>query len=167
MRFGQFAIAASAEPKWLLNSAAILGRSIRLTPENARWWGLVRVLESSFGLGLTRAASAATRALSQSNDGAEIIIAGDIAGSVKLVVELARYDTAFLANLSRARVRETPKRRGRRARAPKDPISAAEAYGIDIGLLQASLKRSPAERLELLERNNTFVSGIQRGLKNR
>ena len=162
MNLNQFAVAAAADPKWLLNSSAILGRSLRLTPANARWWGLVRVLESTFGLTLAAAASAATRALSHANDVREVIVASDAGGSTALAVNTFRYDTSFLANLSRARVRETPRRRGRRAQTPRDPVAAAEAYGLDIGLLQASLARTPWERLAMLEANQAFVTEMRR-----
>lgn len=161
MNLNQFAIAAAAEPKWLLNSSFILGRSLRLTPENARWWGLVRLLERTFGLTLAAAGSATTRALASANDEREVIVAGDIGGSATLVVDTLRFDATFLANLSRARVREIPRRRGRRAQTSRDPVGAAKAYGLDIGLLQASLNRTPSERLALLERNRSFVNEMQ------
>lgn len=152
----QFACAAGCKPKWLLNSSAILGRSLRPTPENARWWGLVHALESAFGLTLANAGAAATRALAGQYDDANVVVAEDDSGVASISVNLFRYDATFLANLSRARVRETPKRRGRRAKA-RDPIAAAEGYGLDIGLIQSSLARTPAERLAILEKNRAFV----------
>lgn len=162
MNLNQFAIAASAEPKWLLNSSAILGRSLRLTAENARWWGLVRVLEGTFGLTLADAGSAATRALSHGNGETQVVVAGDAGGSAQLKVNTMRYDTTFLAKLSRARVREVPRRRGRRPQVARDAVAAGRAYGLDIGLLQASLSRTPAERLAILEMNRAFVNEMQR-----
>ena len=157
MNLTQFSIASGCDMKWLLNSSAILGRNIRLTPENARWWGLVRALESTFGLTLANASAAATRALAGQMDDAIVVVAEDDSGVASMLVNLFRYDTNFLANLSRARVRETPKRRGRRAGKSRDPIAAAERYGLDIGLIQSSLERTPAERLALLDRNREFV----------
>ena len=158
----QFAIAACADRKWLLNSSAILGRSLRPTPENARWWGLVSVLERTFGLTLAKAAAAATRALSRENDDTSVVVDGDSGGSTTLGVNTLRYDSNFLANLSRARVREVPKRRGRRSFATKDPVATATGYGLDVGLLQTALSRTPAERLAMLERNRAFVDEMQR-----
>ncbi|MDQ6716812.1 MAG: hypothetical protein M3Z17_00535 [Gemmatimonadota bacterium] len=157
MNLTQFSVACGCEPKWLLNSSALLGRSLRPTPENARWWGLVRALESTFGLTLANASAAATRALAGEIDDANVVVAEDDSGVATMSVNLFRYDTNFLANLSRARVRETPKRRGRRAEKSRDPIAAAEGYGLDIGLILSSLARTPAERLALLDRNRGFL----------
>jgi hypothetical protein len=157
MNFNQFAIASSSDTKWLLNSSALLGRPLTLTTDNARWWGLVRLLETTFGLTLARAAAAATRALAKENDDVVTEVAEDLSGAATLSVDRFRYDTTFLANLSRARVRETPKRRGRRAVLSGDPIERAKVYGLDIGLMQSALKRTPGERLALLDSNREFA----------
>ncbi len=118
-------------------------------------------LERTFGLTLANASAAATRALAGQIDDANVVVAEDDSGVAKMSVNLFRYDTNFLANLSRARVRETPKRRGRRAGKSRDPIAAAVSYGLDVGLIQSSLARTPAERLALLERNRAFVFEVR------
>lgn len=162
MNVNQFAIAAGSDRKWLLNSSALLGRPLRLIPENARWWGMVRILEQAFGMTLVNAETAANRAFQNENDTREVVIAEHASSSATMSVDLFRYDTTFLANLSRARVRETPKRRGRRAARSRDPIGRAAAYGLDIGLLKSSLARTPSDRLMLLEANVAFVHAMQR-----
>jgi hypothetical protein len=162
VNFRQFANAAGADEKWLLNSSAIMRRSLQTTPENARWWGLVHVLQDAFGLTLRNAGTAATRALARKSGTGPVIVAEDSASAASLSVDVYRYDTTFLARLSVARVRETPKRRGRRAAASSDPIGKARERGLDLGLLQSSLERSPAERLEILDRNRAFVDELQR-----
>jgi hypothetical protein len=158
----QFAVSAGTDHKWLLNSSALLGRPLRRTPEDARWWGIVRTLEQAFGLTLANASAAANRAFKKRYDANEVVVAEDLSSTVKMTVDLFRYDTTFLANLSRARVRETPKRRGRRAERARDPVAAARAYGLDIGLINASLLRTHGERLELLDRNRAFVHEMRR-----
>ena len=57
---------------------------------------------------------------------------------------------------SRARVHETPKRKGRPPRlvAGRQALSSARQYGIDLGLIQSALARTPAERLAMLEANS-------------
>jgi hypothetical protein len=162
MNFRQVATAAGADEKWLLNSSAILGRSVHMTAESARWWGLVHVLERTFGITLRNAGSAATRALAGIADARPIIVAEDSASAASISVDVYRYDTTFLARLSVARVRETPKRRGRRAAPSSDPIAKARALGLDIGLMQSSLSRTPAERLAILDRNRAFVDEMQK-----
>jgi len=159
----QTAIAAAAELKWLTNSAALLRRRLRYTPAEARWWGLVRLLTEQLGLSLKAAAGAATAAL-RADDSEVRVPVSDPSGSVSMVVDLARYESIFLANLSRALLQETPRRRGRmKTRATGyDAVTAAWRYGNDISLLQSALQRTPAQRLQLLEANVEFVRAARR-----
>jgi hypothetical protein len=89
----------------------------------------------------------------------------DPSGSATLVVDLPRYESVFLANLSRALVLETPRRRGRTTRRTRDRVGAASRYGVDINLMRSSLARSPAERLEMLDANVAFVRAMKRAAK--
>ncbi len=59
----------------------------------------------------------------------------------------------------------TPRRRARPVRTLRGagPISAARRYGVDLGLLQAALARTPAERLAMLEANAGFIRGMRKG----
>lgn len=167
MNLNQLAIAAGADTKWLHNSGALLGRTLRPTVANARWWGVVRILQRTFGLTLAAAADGANRALETKNNDGDAIIAEDASSTATMSVNLLRYDSIFLANLSRAFVCETPKQRGRRAERSKDPIARATAYGLDIGLMRSSLARTSAERLAVLEANRTFVHEMQRNRRKR
>src|SRR5712675_1745570 len=98
----QTAVAAAADLKWLTNSAALLRRPLRYHVGEAKWWGLVRLLVDRMGLTLKAAADAATAALRQPDSRAPVDAAADLSGSVALVVDLPRYESVFLANLSRA-----------------------------------------------------------------
>lgn len=162
----QFAIAARADAKWILNSSALLGRRVRHTPADSRWWGLVRLLTESLGLPLQAAAEAATRSLGTRSEAVRITVMADPSQSASLLIDLPRYDSIFLGNLSRALVRETPRRRGRpshpRARGGAGAIDSARRYGVDLGLVQAALKRTPAERLGMLEANAGFIRGMRK-----
>lgn len=153
----QTAVAAAADLKWLTNSASLLRRRLRYTPESARWWGLVRLLVDELGLGLKAAAAQATSALSisQANQSSSNPVA-------RIDIDLPLYDSILLANLSRALTHETPRRRGRVGAPRRDPVEAATNYGIDIGLVEAALQRTPAERLALLDSNVEFVRGARR-----
>ena len=51
MNLNQLSVAAGTDLKWLLNSSAILGRPLRLTPENARWWDLMVKQQSRWNVG--------------------------------------------------------------------------------------------------------------------
>jgi hypothetical protein len=155
----QTAVAAAADLKWLTNAASLLRRRLRYDAEAARWWGLVRLLADELGLTLKAAAAAATAALgTRRNESAR----ADYAGPARIEVDLPRYESIFLANLSRAINHETPRRRGRTRERARDAIEQARAYGIDIGLLQTALERTPAERLELLDRNVDFLHAVRR-----
>lgn len=157
MTVRQMAVAAAADLKWLNNSAALLDRRLRASPTEARWWGLVRLLVDDVGLSLKPAAAAASTALLGLGSLAAVSAAGDRSGSATVVVDLPRYQSIFLGNLSRALVHETPRRRGRRAVGRIGSIAAARRYGVDMDLLRAALRRSPAQRLALLEDNAAFL----------
>lgn len=160
----QTAVAAGAELKWLVNSAALLGRRVRYNRQQAKWWGLVWVLTEQLGLSLRAAAAASTAALGGGNSSTRVTAGGDPSGSASVVVDLARYESIFLGNLSRALVHETPRRRGRPARRGMkgDALTTAQHYGIDLGLIRSAIARTPAERLALLEKNAAFVRDMRR-----
>lgn len=43
-----------------------------------------------------------------------------------------------------------------------DPLKAAREYGLDLSLLQANLRRTPAERLRQLDAMLSFVHRVRR-----
>jgi hypothetical protein len=160
----QTAVAAGADLKWMVNSAALLGRRIRYNRQQAKWWGLVWLLTEQLGLSLRAAAAVSTVALRGGGSSTHVTAGADRSGSASLIVDLARYDSIFLANLSRALVHETPRRRGRPPRPgiKGDALTNAQHYGVDLGLIQSAMKRTPAERLALLETNAAFVRDMRR-----
>ena len=158
MNAHQLAVAAGADRKWLINSAAILRRRLRYNPTEAKWWGLVRLLTEALSVPLKAAGAAATASL-EAHPARRVTVAADPTQSAGLRIDLDRYESIFLANLSRALVHETPKRRGRPSRPEKghNAITAARKYGVDLGLVRSALERTPAERLAMLEANARFV----------
>jgi len=159
----QTAVAAGADLKWIVNSAALLGRRVRYNRQQARWWGLVWLLNEQLGLSLKSAAAISTVALRGDSSSTQVIAGADPSGSASLIVDLARYESIFLANLSRALVHETPRRRGRPPRLGlKSGLTTARHYGVDLGLIQSAIRRTPAERLALLEKNAAFVRDMRR-----
>ncbi len=118
------------------------------------------MLVSDLGLTLRAAADTATSALKTGQ--AQSIPAADSAGAVRIEIDRPRYESIFLANLSRALIQETPRRRGRVRERAGDAIAAAKRFGIDIGLLQTALERTPAERLAMLDRNSAFLRAARR-----
>ena len=160
----QTAVAAAAELKWIVNSAALLGRPIRYNRQHAKWWGLVWLLTEQLGLSLRAAAAMATVALGGGGSSTRITAGADPSGSASLIIDLARYESIFLGNLSRALVHETPRRRGRPARRGMkgDALTTAQHYGVDLGLIRSAIARTPAERLALLEKNAEFVREMRK-----
>ena len=160
----QTAVAAGANLKWIVNSAALLGRRVRYDRQQAKWWGLVWLLTEQLGLSLRVAAAVSTVALRGGSSSTQVTAGADPSGSASLIVDLARYDSIFLANLSRALVHETPRRRGRPPRRglKSDAVTTARQYGVDLGLIRSAIRRTPAERLALLEKNAAFVRDMRR-----
>ncbi|HMI44074.1 MAG TPA: hypothetical protein VK516_10640 [Gemmatimonadaceae bacterium] len=159
----QTAVAANANLKWIVNSAALLGRRVRYDRQQAKWWGLVWLLTEQLGLSLRAAAAVATVALRGGSSSTQVTAGADPSGSASLIVDIARYESFFLANLSRALVHETPRRRGRPPRLGlKSGLTTARHYGVDLGLIQSAIGRTPAERLALLEKNAAFVRDMRR-----
>jgi hypothetical protein len=156
----QTAIAAACDLKWLTNSAALLGRRLRYTAESARWWGLVRLMVDDLGPTLKAAADAATAALDPGKAASAPVT--DSTSAVRIEVDRPRYESIFLANLSRALNQDTPRRRGRVRENTGGAIAAARRYGVDIGLLRTALERTPAERLALLDKNVEFLRAARR-----
>jgi len=166
MNMRQMAVAAGADRKWLVNSAAILRRPLRTVVTDAKWWGLVRLLSKTLELPLRSAAGVATKALASPRATTPVVRA-DPTDSINLRLDLDRYGSVFLGNLSRALVHETPKRRGRPSPPQNgdDAIAAARKYGVDIGLLESALTRTPADRLAIAEANASFLHELRRTRK--
>lgn len=167
MTVRQFAVASAADIKWITNSAALLRRRLRYNASEARWWGFVRLLTEAIGLPLKTAAAAATASLRVAQSSMPVTIGSDPSHSASIVVDLARYESIFLGNLSRALVHETPKRKGRppRLAVGRQALSSAHQYGVDLGLIQSALARTPAERLAMLEANSLFLREMRRKQK--
>ena len=161
----QTAVAAGADLKWMVNSAALLGRRVRYDRQQAKWWGLVWLLTEQLGLSLRAAAAVATVALRGGSSSTQVIAGADPSGSASLIVDLARSESIFLATLSRALVHETPRRRGRPPRRglKGDALTTARHYGVDLDLIRSAIRRTPGERLALLEENAEFVRNMRRG----
>jgi hypothetical protein len=163
MTRAQFAMAILSDEKWVDNSARILGRRLRYTAAEARWLGLVRLMNQGFGIDLGRASSLADAALAgEVMDGS--VVLGEEGGSTGMCVDLARYHSAYAAGLSAALELGGERRRGRKAMRRKGKAGAVERateYGVDIGLLREGLLLSPKQRLEAADENAMFVKSLR------
>ena len=159
MTLAQFAIALGADPKWVQNAGAALGRQLRYTPEEARRLGLARMIQGATGMPLQRADEVAAFVLA-SHEQVRQVVVESADGSVQLTIDLARYESTFGARLALAR-REQPERRGRPPRRGGDPLARASEFGIDISLLRSNLQRTPEERLRNAGENAELVRRLR------
>jgi len=160
MTLQQFSAAVNADAKWVLNAARLLRRRFRRTRAEARWLRLVRLLHQDFGMSLAAAGRMSTRALSGA--GPTAIAAASRDGSAAVTVDLPRFESSFVAALAAAITMAGPRRRGRRHERRRNTLAAARIYGVDLGLVRASLALSPAERLKRLDENAAFLNAVRR-----
>jgi len=182
MTRSQFARSVFAGEKWVENSARLLNRRLRYTAAEARWLGLVRVLNQEVGLTLGRAAGLADEALRHRANQTDVLLGGQGDASAAVTIDLARYHSAYIAAMSAALILGGARRRGRRAGhsgpprrtrkqvgrvrpSPKravDALTRAASYGVDVSLLREGLRTSPAERLKQLDENAGFIREMRR-----
>jgi len=142
------------------NARAALGLRKRYDLEGARRLGLARLLSQATHMPLRRAYGVAGKALQSWPERKEW--AGENPdGSVRIVVDVERYLSAFATRLSLSRTYYLERRRGRPPNRVREPIAAAKAYGVDVSLLQESLKLTPEERVQRLDENVTFLKSVR------
>lgn len=157
----QFARAAGADEKWVQNARRLLARRPVNTVAAARALGLTRVLHQELGLPLAAADRIARAALRAGHARVHVHPRAAAGAPVAVAIDVARYRSDFLVRLSRARLLDQPRRRGRRRATPGDPVAAAAAHGVDVSLLRRSLTRSPAARLAELDANAAFLRAVR------
>jgi hypothetical protein len=161
MTLGEFAYVIDAEPKWVQNAASALGAPFPHTLPTARRLLIARAVSDETGMPLARAYRVAKEALHRYDGSVRPVrIAGDD-GSVAVSIDVYRLLASLSAGMSRLAMLYAPKQRGR-PRRPKDPVRTARAYGVDITLLDANLRRSPAERLRMLDAMVQFQRRVRR-----
>jgi hypothetical protein len=163
MTLAEFAYLLDADPKWVQNAAATLGGSLRYTLPTARRLAIARALAETTDMPLPRAYAIAGKALRKAGGSRAPVRLSDEADPVAVTVDVFRILAAVSVGLSRLRTMYAPRRRGRPATLQRDPIGAAEEYGLDLGLMAANLRRTPAERLRQLDAMADFRRRAGRG----
>jgi hypothetical protein len=151
MTLAEFAYLLDVDPKWVQNAAATLGGSLRYTLRTAQKLAVARALTESAGMPLPRAWALAGEALRKFGGSNELVPVTADGDPVVVTVDVYRIVAAVTVGLSRLGTMYAPRQRGRPAKARRDPIRAAEEYGVDLTLLAANLRRTPAERLRQLD----------------
>jgi hypothetical protein len=159
MSLGRFATAVGASPRWVQNAFQALGLEAVYDEGGAKTLGLARILQESFGLPLVVGHQLAGEALG-AWPAVRVWRRESPAGAVALEVDLERYLSGYASRLALARTYEERKR-GRPPARRKRGIAAAVEHGVDIGLLESSLLRTPEERLRQLDEDVTFLQTIR------
>lgn len=159
MTLGRFATAVGASPRWVLNTAARLGLPRRYTEPLARRLALCRFIGAAVQMPLPEAMRVAERALREAGPRGTWRL--EQPGGVALVVDLPRFFTAYGANLALALNTYGERPRGRRPSRRGSAIDRAREYGVDLTLFDSALRRSPADRLKLLDENMEFVRKLR------
>ena len=163
MTLSQLALLVGADPKWVLNAAAVVPMPKRYTVPLARRLALARAIQTELGVPLPRAYAVAGQALRRYTGGAARVTLparGD--GAVEVKVDVHRVLAAMTVRMSQLETLYAPRRRGPRPAAPRDHVQAAADHGIDVSLLQANLRRTPAERLRQLDAMAAFAGSVRR-----
>jgi hypothetical protein len=156
---GRFAVAAGASPRWVLNALTRLGVPRRYDEPLARRLALARFITEAAGTPLSEAFTLARRALAEADPHGSWRLEGP--GGVALTVDMPRFFTTYGARLALAVNAYGERVRGRRAGRRGSAIERAKAYGVDVTLFDSALRRTPAERLRLLDENVQFVRRLR------
>ena len=161
MRLAEFALVVDAQPKWVLNTRALLGRGVRYSIEVAERLALVRILNRELGIPLPTAWQLAGKALAQA-DVEDVFEERSGSGLVTLRIDVRGLRAAVGTRRSQVATMHQPRRAGRKRKRVQDPIERARQHGLDVTLLQANLNRTPKQRIRQLDGMAAFAKKVQR-----
>jgi hypothetical protein len=150
MTLGQFATAVGATKRWVQNAFQALGLKAEYTEPLAQRLSLAREIHVATGMLLRKAYAVAPAALAAWPARKQWVLEGQ-GGMVSVVVDVERFLSTWAVRLSLARTRYAERPRGRPTRRKRKGIALAKWYGEDISLILESLKRTPEQRLQLLD----------------
>lgn len=158
MTLGQFAVAVGAPKRWVQNATAALGIPVGYDEEKARRLAFARVVKQACGTPLRRAYRLAEDALAAwparkvwTHHGAD--------GVAAVSVDVERFLSDFAARLSLAWSFYAERRRGRPR--GRRGVALAKWYGVDVSLLESSLRLTPTQRLQRLEEAAQFIRAVR------
>jgi hypothetical protein len=158
MTLGQFATAVGASRRWVQNAFQALGLPPEYTEDLARRLSFARVLKEACGTPLRRGFPLAAPALARwPAERSWDLREAD--GSARVTVDLERFLSDYAVRLSLSRTWYAEKRRGRPWK--RRGVALAKWWGVDLTLLDESLKRTPAERLERLDEAVAFFKSMR------
>ncbi len=162
LTLAQLAVLVDAPPKWVLNAIGILGGSPRYSIPFARRLAITRALHQELAIPLQFAHALAARSLAADETTPTVRLAPDAAGAIELRVDVARLHAAFAMRQALLKTTIKARHRGRPSKRRKDLIARAREWGLDISLLRANLRLTPAERLRQLDGMAAFARDVRR-----
>jgi hypothetical protein len=163
MTLSEFALLVGADPKWVLNASAALGEKFTYSAATARRLAVARALGDALHISLLHGDGLAVRALRGFHGKpTPVTIAPAHGADVVVTVDIYRLVAAFNTRLARLRTMYAPAQRGRRPSPRRDALHAATRRGLDLSLLAANLRRTPAERLRQLDAMVDFRMRVRR-----
>jgi hypothetical protein len=157
------AIATRSDRTWLNNARRILAKRMHRTPNGARWWGMVRMLNHELGLPLKSAAKVADLVLHTSAAPHRVRLAATSDGAIALRIDLERFHSTANASLSAAFAFGKPRGRGR----PPKPKRRRPLVDVFPNVWEIRIERDAA-KLERLGRQlhewAAYPRGIETGL---
>ena len=119
--------AANCTTTWLYNASRLLEHDIARTPNDTRWWRLVRLVHAELGLPLRAAAKIADATLRPGLAPTKIRLNATPDGALAIQLDLERFLTTTSAALSSARNFSVPAPRGRPPRKPRQAPNASDS----------------------------------------
>lgn len=162
MKLGEYAVAVGAPKRWVQNARAALRERGPYTETSARRLAFAKAVKEACGMPLRAAYPLAAEALAAWPQQRSWSYQPG-GGTMSLTVDLERFWSEHAARLSLSRSFYAEKRRGRPRK--RRGVALAKWYGVDVSLLEESLKRTPAERLEHLSANAEFVQALRRAMQ--
>ncbi len=158
MKLGEYAVAVGASKRWVQNARAALGERGPYTEPGARRLAFAKLVKETCAMPLRRAYPLAGAALaSWPAQRSWSYRPGD--GAVSVTVDLERFLSDYAARLSLSRSYYAERRRGRPRK--RRGVALAKWYGVDVTLLEESLKLTPEQRLTGLDEALTFFKAIR------
>jgi len=157
------AIATRSNTTWLNNARRILARRMHRTPNGARWWGMVRMLNHELGLPLRSAARVADLVLQTSAEPHRVRIAATSDGAIALRIDLERFHSTANASLSAAFAFGQPRSRGR----PRKPSRRRPLIDVFPSVWEIRVEREPSKLEKLGQQLRDWAAyprGIEPGL---
>jgi hypothetical protein len=150
MTLGQFSVAVGAPKRWVQNAFQALGLPPEYTSELARRIRFAKVVKEACGMPLRQGFPLAEGAVGRWPEHRTWELVGPD-GVVHMTLDLERFLSDCNVRLSLALCWYAEKRRGRPPKKRRRDIAWAKWYGVDVSLLEASLRLTPEQRLKRLD----------------